>query len=53
MQVSFKMRLEKNLVCNQKDGYDNRVRKNEQILEAGAETEEIPLQTRVKSSSIS
>lgn len=48
------MKLEKNLVHNQKDGaYDSRVQKNEQILEVVAETEYIPLQTKVKSSSIS
>lgn len=39
-QISFKVILEKNLVCNQKDAsYDNREQKNEQILEAVAETE--------------
>ena len=54
MRVSFKMRSEKNLVRNQKDGaYDSRVQKNEQILKAVAETEYILLQTKVKSSSIS
>lgn len=39
---------------NQKDGaHDSRVQKHEQILKAVAETENIPLQTKVKSSSIS